>query len=193
LSLLDDADQIFEELGESYVRADNSGRVRGLAHVLAEDLEQAEAAVRDSFSLLERAGDKAASSSVAAQLGEVFFLQGRLDDAESWSNLARADAPKGDTISQVNWRSLAGKVRAARGQIDQGEMLVLEALKLVETTDALSHRGAVHLDLATVLSSAGRPAEAASHIERALELFGAKGNLACMRLAESRLAEVAIA
>jgi hypothetical protein len=70
---------------------------------------------------------------------------------------------------------------------------VLEALALAETTDALSHRGAVHLDVASVLSSAGRHREAARRIEEALELFEAKENLACVRLAEARLEETALA
>jgi DNA-binding SARP family transcriptional activator len=192
-ALLDEADQIFTELGEDYVRADNSGRIRGLAHLLAGDLEAAEACLRESFVVHERIGDKPGLSSVAAQLGEVAYLQGRLDDAEEWSRIAGDCAPAGDKIAQVNWRSLTGKVHAAQGAVDEGETLVLDALALVETTDALSHRGAVHLDVASVLSSAGRHREAARRIEKALELFEAKENLACVRLAEARLEEAALA
>ena len=192
-SLLDDADQIFTELGEEYVRADNCGRIRGLAHLLAGDVEAAESAFRDSLAVLERIGDKAAISSVAAQLGDVSYLQGQIDEAEGWSRVAGEGAPAGDKIAQVTWRSLAGKVQAARGRVEDGEALVLEALELVETTDALSHRGAVNLDAASVLSSAGRHREAARRIENALELFEAKENLACMRLAEARLEEAALA
>lgn len=192
-ALLDEADEIFTELGEDWVRADNSGRIRGLAHLLAGDLEAAEACLRASFVVHERIGDKPGLSSVAAQLGEVAYLEGRLDEAEEWSRVARDCAPAGDKIAQVNWRSLTGKVRAAQGAVDEGETLVLEALALVETTDALSPRGAVHLDVASVLSSAGRHREAAGRIGKALELFEAKENLACVRLAEARLEEVALA
>ena len=192
-SLLDDADQIFTELGEEYVRADNSGRIRGLAYLLAGDVEAAETAFRDSVAVLERIGDKAAVSSVAAQLGDVSYLQGQIDEAEDWSRVARDCAPGGDKIAQMNWRSVAGKVQAARGRVEEGETLVLEALELAETTDALSHRGAVNLDAASVLSSAGRHREAARRIQKALELFEAKENRACVRLAEGRLEEVALA
>jgi DNA-binding SARP family transcriptional activator len=192
-SLLDEADRIFAELGEDYIRADNSGRIRGFAHLLSGDREAAEAVFREGFAVHERIGDKAGLSSFAAQLGEVAYLQGPLDEAEEWSRVAREAAPAGDKIAQVNWRSLAGKVRAARGAVEKGETLVLEALALAETTDALSHRGAVHLDVASVLSSAGRHREAARRIEEALELFEAKENLACVRLAEARLEETALA
>ncbi|MGH3080171.1 MAG: BTAD domain-containing putative transcriptional regulator [Gaiellaceae bacterium] len=192
-SLLDDADQILTELGEDYVRADNSGRIRGLAHLLAGDLEAAEASFRDSLSVHERIGDRPGLSSIAAQLGEVAYLQGRLDEAEGWSRVARDGAPAGDKFAQVSWRSLAGKVQAARGLVEEGETLVLEALALAETTDALSHRGAVHLDVASVLSSAGRHPEAVRRIKEAIALFEAKENLACVRLAEARLEETAFA
>ena len=178
---------------KDYVGADNSGRIRGLAHLLSGDREAAEAGFRDAFAVHERIGDKAGLSSFAAQLGEVAYLQAGLDEAEEWSRVAEECAPAGDKIAQVNWRSLAGKVQAARGAVEEGETLVLEALALAEATDALSHRGAVHLDVASVLSSTGRRRSCARRIEEALELFEAKENLACVRLAEARLEETAFA
>jgi hypothetical protein len=51
----------------------------------------------------------------------------------------------------------------------------------------------VHLDVASVLSSAGRHPEAARRIKEAIALFEAKENLACVRLAEARLEETAFA
>jgi tetratricopeptide (TPR) repeat protein len=192
-SLLDDADRIYEELGETYVRADNSARIRGGAHVLAGELESAEAVFRESCATLERVGDKPGLASVAAELAAVLDLQGRLDEADSWSRFAKEHAPAGDKIAQVLWRRVAGRVRTRKGLVAEGEALVLEALELAETTDALSHRGAVLLDLASVLSSANRREEAASRVHQALQLFEAKGNLAAAGLAQSRLAELAVA
>jgi tetratricopeptide (TPR) repeat protein len=192
-SLLDDADRVYEELGENYARADNSARIRGRAHLLARELESAEAVFRDSCATLERVGDKAGLSSVAAELGHVLYVQERLEEAVRWSHFAREHSPAGDKISQAYWRSVTGKVRAGQGLVEEGETLVLEALGIIETTDALSHRGEVRLDLASVLASLGQHAEAANRIEEALQLFEAKGNLASARLAQSRLAEVTVA
>jgi DNA-binding SARP family transcriptional activator len=190
--LLADADRMYLELGEVYARADHGGRIRGRAHLLGGDLELAEAVFRESCATLEQLGSEAALSTVAAELGHTLYLQERFDDARGWGRLARDRAPEGDKISQVSWRSLAGKLLAQEGLMDEADRLVLEALEIVETTDALSHQADVLLDVAAVRSRARRYAEAAGPIERALELFEAKGNLASVRLAQSRLAELAV-
>jgi tetratricopeptide (TPR) repeat protein len=191
-ALLDDADRTYDELSDSYSRANNGARIRGGAYVLCGELDSAEAVFRESCATLERVGDKPSLASVAAELAAVMDLQGRLDEADSWSRFAREHAPAGDKIAQVHWRSVVGKVSARMGRVDEGEALVREALEVAETTDALSHRGAVRLDLASVLSSSRRYAEAASHINMALQLFEAKGNLAAAGLAQARLAELAV-
>jgi DNA-binding SARP family transcriptional activator len=193
LALLDDADRVYDELGETIVRADNSGRIRGLAHVLAGDLELAEAAFRESCVTLQRVGDEAGLATVAAALGNSLQLQGRIDEAAEWSRLACERAPAGDTISQASWRSLAGTLLAGTDRAEEGLTLLLESLEIIDTTDALTHRGDVNLALAQVLSSTGRDIDATTHIERAVALYAEKGNAASKRWAEARLAEVSVA
>ena len=190
--LLDDADRMYEELGELYVRADNGGRIRGRARLLAGDTELAERAFRETCTTLEEVGDEAGLSSVAAELGDVLYVQGRLDEAAEWGRFAREHAPAGDRISQAHWRSLTGKVLAERGPAPDAERLVLDALEIIEGTDALMRRGDVHLDLASVLASTNRHAEAAGRIEQALQLFDAKESVASARRAQSRLTELVL-
>jgi tetratricopeptide (TPR) repeat protein len=121
------------------------------------------------------------------------YRQERFEEARRWSGRARERAPEGDRISQISWRSLEAKLLAERGEIDAAEALVNDALELAELTDALTHHGNVLLDAAAVQRAARRYPEAALRIEDALALFEAKGNAASVRLAEARLAEVAVA
>jgi DNA-binding SARP family transcriptional activator len=192
-ALLSEADAIYDELGEVYVRADHSGRIRGRVHLLAGDPVLAEAAFRESCAIFERVRDEAALSSVAADLGRALHLQGRFNEAGKWSRRAKEHAPDGDKVAQVSWRSLEAKLVAQEGSVHAAEGLIREALRLIESTDALTHRGDVLLDAATVLSAAGRPAEAATRIEQALELYDAKAAAAPARIAHAQLAEVAVA
>jgi class 3 adenylate cyclase len=192
-SLLDDADAIFDELGEVYVKANNNGRIRGRVHLLAGDLELAETSFRDICAPLERVKDEAALSSVAADLGRTLCLQGRFDEARSWSLLAQEHAPSGDKLAQVDSRRLEAQLLVAEGLVEAGEEVMLEALRIIQTTDALVHQGDVLLDLAAALSAAHRYAEAAQGIEQALHLYERKESVASARVAQSRLAEVAVA
>jgi hypothetical protein len=59
-----------------------------------------------------------------------------------------------------------------------------------ESTEYLDERGNAALDLAEVLSLAGRDAEAAEAVEPALRLFEEKGNLVSADRARSFLAEL---
>jgi class 3 adenylate cyclase len=187
------ADAIYRELGDPYALADNSGRIRGRLLLLAGDPEAAEAALRECCETFVRANDQAAASSAAADLGEAVFAQGRHTEAADWARRAREGAPIGDLVAQFRWRSLQGKLEAHEGKIREGERTALEALRIVEGTDLLTHHGEVLLDLAQVLSLGNRPAEAGSRIEEALNFFDLKGNLAAAGGARSLLADVAIA
>jgi DNA-binding SARP family transcriptional activator len=192
-SLLDEADTIFDELGEVYVKANNNGRIRGRAHLLAGDLELAETSFREICGPLERVKDEAALSSVAADLGRTLCHQGRFDEARSWSLLAQEHAPSGDKLAQVDSRRLEAQLLVGEGLVEAGEEVIQKALRIIQTTDALVHQGDVLLDLAAALSSAHRYAEAAQRIEEALQLYERKESVASARVAQSRLAEVAVA
>jgi class 3 adenylate cyclase len=192
-SLLDEADAIFDELGEVYVKANNNGRIRARIHLLAGDPELAETSFREICGPLERVKDEAALSSVAADLGRTLCLQGRFDEARSWSLLAQEHAPSGDKLAQVDSRRLEAQLLVGEGLVEAGEEVMHKALRIIQTTDALVHQGDVLLDLAAALSSAHRYTEAAQRIEEALHLYERKGSVASARVAQSRRAEVAVA
>jgi DNA-binding SARP family transcriptional activator len=187
---LDAADELYRELGETYALANNSGRVRGLVHRLAGEAAAAEGVFRECCETFERVNDETALATIAAGLGQTLYDQGRYPEARDWGNLAEERSPRGDIIAQFSWRSLKGKLLAQQGLISQGEALVLEALGIVEATDALSAHGEVLVDLAEVLRAADQYAAAVKRVEQALELFEQKRDTASARRARSLFADV---
>jgi hypothetical protein len=87
---------------------------------------------------------------------------------------------------------LRGRLLAREGLIAEGETLAVDAIRIAEQTDALTHHGEALLDLAEVLRLGERHAEAAERIEEALALFDAKENAASARVARSLLAELTV-
>jgi class 3 adenylate cyclase len=191
-AFLAEADTVYREIGALYMQTDDHSRVLGRSHRLAGDSEAAERAFRECCDTFERVGNKAGLASVAAELGESLYSEGRYSEASDWCRLAEESAPSGDVAAQFGWRGLRGRLLAREGLIAEGEALVMDAVRIAERTDAVTHHGEVLLDVAEVLRLGERQTEAAARIEEALELFDAKENAASARLARSLLAELTV-
>ena len=182
--LISEAATTYEELGEAYALANNSGRVLGRLELIAGDFRAAEVAFRESCETLERFRDWAGLSTSAAELAQALHGQQRHEDAKAWAELAEHRARADDVSAQFSWRAIAGKLRAEAGDLDGGVSLGFEALRIVERTDALTQHGEALLDLAATLILASRLDEAGECVESALELFSRKGNAASIPRAE---------
>jgi class 3 adenylate cyclase len=193
LDALDEGEAILRELGETYALANNSGRIRGRIQRLSGDPQRAERTFRSCCEAFERAHDEAALSTVASELAHTLCEQGRYDDARTWVAVAEEHAPAGDIAAQFSWRSAAGQMQGATGDVEGGLALGLEALGIVARTDALTDHGNVLLELAELLRRGNRQKEAAERIEEALALFARKENLASVRRARTMLAELTVA
>ena len=193
LASVERAEEIYRDLGLDYALADNARRVGGGIHRLNGDLESAEHAFRFCCDTFERVRDEAGLSSVAAELGHVLFEQERHAEAARWAAVAEQHAPTGDLTAQFSWRSLRAKLLAVEGRPEPAEGLAQEALRIVESTDALTHHGDVLFDVALVRLHSGRRAEAGTHIEEALRLYERKENTASARRARLLQAELALA
>jgi hypothetical protein len=73
-------------------------------------------------------------------------------------------------------------------RLAEAEPLAMQALSLVMQTDGLTHQGDVLLDVATVLTTANRPVEAATRVRQAIDVYDRKQNAASVRNARARLA-----
>jgi tetratricopeptide (TPR) repeat protein len=183
---------IYEEIGEVYALANNSGRVLGRIEMLADNPRAAEESFQECVTIFEQVHDRPGLSVVAAELADVLYAQDRYDEAAGWLELAEKRAASDDVNAQYTWRRVRAKILARAGASDKAESLARDAKALAERTDALNDHGDVLLDLAEVLRLFERPSEAARHAEAALELFEHKGNVVSAGIARSLLTELTV-
>lgn len=93
-------------------------------------------------------------STVAGELGRVLCAQGRLEEAERFTEVSQKLAGSADAAPQISWRTLCAKILAQRHQLDSADTLAREALDLAERADDLKNQGRVFMDLAEILEIA---------------------------------------
>jgi class 3 adenylate cyclase len=192
-SAIAEASATYEEIGEAYGLANNSGRVLGRLELIAGDYAAADVTLRESCETLERFHDWAGLSSSSADLAQALYGRDRGEEAKAWAERAESHSRPDDLSAQFSWRAIRAKLEAQAGNLERGTMLGFEALQIVDQTDALTQHGEVLLDLAQVLSLANRLEEAADHVESALKLFARKGNVPSADRARTLLSAIAVA
>lgn len=165
----------------------------GPIELLAGDPSAAEVELLRDFTALKGMGERNYISTTAALLAEALYRQDRLDDAESFVATSREIAADDDVITQVVWRTVAGKILARRGSIDEGEAACRAALDLISVTDDLNNNAATRADLAEVLGLAGRVTDALAQLEEATRLFTDKGNVVAAQRTRARADALAAA
>jgi tetratricopeptide (TPR) repeat protein len=155
------------------------------------DAAAAERELRESVEALQRVGETGYLSTLAPDLAEALYLQGRYDDAEHFTRLGEEASAPDDRASQCHWRSVRAKILARRGLFAEAEKLARDAFAIMEDTDYLDYRVLMRLDLAEVLELAGRRDEAIPLLREALELCEARGHVVYAERARSTLAELA--
>ena len=185
------AGKIFGDLGQSTSATTFCAALLGDIELLAGDAAAAERVLRDLCHELERTRDFSHLASRASDLAEAIFLQGRLDEAHEWTEVAELHAAADDLDAQTFWRSVRAKIRARRGDVATATDLANEAAASIGSSDGLNRRARVELDLADVLRVAGRAGEAADAAATALSLYEQKGNRVAAARVQELLAEAA--
>jgi len=157
--------------------------VSGEVEMLAGDPAAAERELRADYVTLDRMGERNYISTTAAFLSEALYQQGRFDEAAEFAAISEKVAAPDDVSSQFLWRCVAGKVLARRRRFDEAESLVRRGVELIRATDELDSQGSALMDLAEVLTLAGRGEEAAAAAAEAQGLFASKGNVVSERRA----------
>jgi class 3 adenylate cyclase/DNA-binding winged helix-turn-helix (wHTH) protein len=154
---------------------------------MAGNLAAAEGHLRTALADAERIGQTAYVSSRSAALATVLIDQGRVDEAAKASRRARELEFPGDVFGRFSWQIAEARVLAEQGHLREALALGRSAADLAATTDNLSARGSVLLDVARILArmrSRRRPADLA---QQAAALFLAKGDLVGLASAEKLL------
>ncbi len=155
--------------------------------MLAGDHETAVKHLRRGCDEAEEKGNRGGQSFHALVLGRVLCSLGQYDEAERLAGLGGDLASSGDVTAQMTWRQIQALIHAHRGEHAEAERLAREAVEIGERTDALYWQGGALSDLAEVLETAGRPAEAAEALEQALDRYQRKQNLAMVAQVRPRL------
>jgi predicted ATPase/class 3 adenylate cyclase len=174
--LLAEGVRALEELGLK-VYAANTAQEAFFVEMLAGDPAAAACALRASYEALERMGERRFLSTIAGLLAHALCAQGEHSEAESFSRASENLAAADDMYSQLLWRSARAKVRAGIGDLEVAERLAREAVAIAERTDALNPHADALLDLAEVLSQAGKHDEALAAAEEAVRRYEQKRNL----------------
>ena len=151
--------------------------------MLEDDPVRAEEAAREACEGAKASGELGNYMSFCCSLAQALLAQGRADEAEEWLEQGRRSDER---HTQMLARQVQGKLLARRGEHDEGERLLREALAIAAETDMLNAHADALVDLADVLALAGRDPRA--ELEQALALYGRKGNLVMAERTRSRLA-----
>lgn len=149
----------------------------GLVELLGGNARAAERDFRASYEALERLGESNARIVSAAYLARALYDQGRYEEAEGYVQVSEALTPADDLAARTEWAPVKAKLLARRGELGAAEAVAREAVALAEPTDDLSNHAATLADLAEVLTLEGRPDEARTYAQRAVELYERKGNV----------------
>jgi class 3 adenylate cyclase len=190
LGRFDEAWEIARERAELLHALRGEGHEAWLAWIarLEGDEERAADYFRAFCDSLREHGQTAALSAFAPELARSLCTLGRHDEAEPLAQLGRELANEQDIFSQALWRQALARVHSSRGEHDQAEQLAREVIDVVEPTDALTEQGDAFVDLAEVLSAAGRAREASAALQQALDRYARKKNLSMIAQVRPRLA-----
>ncbi len=162
----------------------------GFAEMLAGDLDRAEHELRRGHDLMIEMGDTGVRSTGDALLSDVFFLQGRDDEALELAESSRAIAAVDDLDSQPRWRIAKARVLSRGGEHDEALELLHDARELAEPTDFIGMQAYLYDVLGEALTRTGRTSEAEAAVERAIALHEQKGNVVSAARSRTVLSEL---
>jgi Flp pilus assembly protein TadD len=130
---------------------------------------------RWEYEELERLGERTTGPYLASELARTLYLQGRLDEAYHYTQIAETYGLPSEAWVAVGWRGVRGSILARRGETSAGTSLAREAVALAGATDMLWYHGRALEDLAEVLEVSGRSNEARVRFGEAIHLYDRKG------------------
>jgi DNA-binding SARP family transcriptional activator len=147
--------------------------------MLAGDYVAAEMHLRHGYESLSRMGEKGFLSITAALLARAIVAQGekRYDEADDLIQISQEAAEGEDPSAQILCQGLSARILADRDCHVEAMALASSAVALAAQTDMVNQHADALLDLAHVLATSDRFAEAQAAAAQALDLYQRKGNL----------------
>ena len=173
--LLAEARAILHELGRT-VDIQTLAFWTGPLELLAGNPAEAERVTREACEFLEAAGERGWLSTMAGLHSSALYDLGRLEEAEAAALQSREAATSDDANAQAGWRAALAKVLARKGEHEEAERLVEEAVTFTGRTDELDNQGYLYLDSGEVYRLAGNAEKGEAALREALSRFEQKGN-----------------
>jgi len=167
---------VLRDLGQGHYAA-STGIELARVELLGGDLKFAEHEVRADMEFLSAKGETYFLSTMAALLARIVRDQGRDEEAFELSLASEQVTADDDVESQALWRAVRAPILARQGRLDDAESLARAAVELTLKTEAPNMQADAMLELAQVLSTAGKLAEARAFVAGALERYSRKGNV----------------
>jgi class 3 adenylate cyclase/tetratricopeptide (TPR) repeat protein len=187
--LLDERRDLAEEFGQRWALAQTEWWA-GVVETLAGELPSAESHLRAAHAIVLELGIRRMAGQISGDLAEVVYELGRRDEAFAIAEELRINPPAHDALALIVWRGVHGKVLAALGRGDEAEQQVREGLSVAKWAGAPTIAGRCLMDLAEVLTLAGKKDEAVQAADGALRSYAAKGSLPSVREAERTLQRI---
>jgi class 3 adenylate cyclase len=188
-SLVQQGNAVVDAFDLMYTAA-GAAQLEATVEMLAGRPAAAEERLRRGYERLQQLGEKALFATTAAMLAQTIYAQGRREEAERFCQVSQRTAAGEDLSVHIVWRGVEAKILARQGRSEEAEVLAREGVELAAGTDFLTYHADALVDLAEVLETGGRPAEAAEAISDALRLYERKGNLSAAKGAGARLVEL---
>ena len=163
------------ELGRRHLAYSTAGQWLTPLEAMAGNHERAEEIMVDVYQRMTAAGDLTFASTNAGHMAHVYAEMGRFDEAARYAHIALDTSSADDVESRSLGNSALGLVLAARGDLVAAEAAARLAVEIMEPTDYLVNRANRLVDLADVVSAAGKQDEAGEMLRRALADYTAKG------------------
>jgi class 3 adenylate cyclase/tetratricopeptide (TPR) repeat protein len=154
------------------------------------DPSGAERELRPAYEALKRIGERSHFSSIARELSNAVFLQGRYDEAEQLTRECEESSRPNDVHSQILWRSTRAKVLAHKGDLEAAEELARVSVAIASESDFYPAHADALMDLGHVLEVGGESDAAALAVQEAIRFYKLKGNLAQLERAHTVLAHL---
>jgi len=145
--------------------------------ILAGDFAAAERILDEAWVGLAEAGERGFRSTIGALLAGVLVRLGRLNEAEAVVDESEALTSEDDMYTLVTARRARALLASARRDHDGALAHASEGVALADRTDYVEQQSETYATLGEVLVAAGRPAEAAEPLRRAIALAEAKGSI----------------
>jgi tetratricopeptide (TPR) repeat protein len=147
------------------------------AEMIIGDEEAAERHLLYMFNELERTGERSYLSTVAPMLAEIRLRRGETEAASELAEMGRRLTLEEDVVSQALWRNVTARVVARNGDFGRALPLAAEAVEWMERGDQYQWIANMYEGQAEVQLLADRPDDARESLQRALELYEAKGDI----------------